>query len=118
MGSDDDQPMIMEIYAGFNNRDELTVAINFIDYDDPRYNCSTAAIVNTEDAYDMAMRHKIDFWKIPLFIAECMEDWDKIVNSNFSQARDCFKEITECLLDEGCRLRIERTYGPNGYSCC
>lgn len=118
MGSDDDQPMIMELYAGFNFRNELTISINFTDYEDPRYNCSTYAIVNTEDARTMAHRHNVRFCNLPLFIAECMEDWGKIVNPTLSQVKDCFKEITECLLDEGCRFRIERTHGPNGYICC
>lgn len=40
-----------------------------------------------------------------------MEDWDAIINPTFTDVRNCFKEITECLIDEGCRFKIERTYG-------
>ncbi len=118
MCSDDDQPIVMSIVAGFNSRDELTVTVDFHDYEVSGNCCSTAAVVNSDDARAMARRHKVAFYYLPLFIAECMEGWHSIVNSDFNQVRDCFKEITECLLDEGCRLRIVRTYGQGGFSCC
>ena len=35
-----------------------------------------------------------------------MAEWRELVNPDFRQVRACFKEITECLLDEGCRLKI------------
>ena len=118
MWTDVDQPIIMEIKTGFTVRDELAVCIDLQDYDDPRYNCSTMAVVNEDDARVMARRHKVDYWDLPLFIAECMSEWREIVNSDFKQAVDCFKEITECLLDEGCRFKIVRTYGPRRSQCC
>lgn len=118
MCTDDDQPIIMFVSTGFTVRDELAVSINMLDYDDPRYNCSTAAIVNEDDARAMARRHGVKYSDLPLFIAQCMIEWHEIVNSDFKQASDCFKEITECLLDEGCRFRIVRTYGPRRYQCC
>lgn len=118
MCSDDDQPMIMEIFAGFNLRNELTISIEYTDYEDRRYNCSTAAVVNTDDARAMARRHKVDYYSLPRFISECMKEWQEIINPTFNQVCDCFKEITECLLDEGCRFRIIRTTGKNDSICC
>lgn len=118
MGSDDDQIITMEILVGFDLLDQLAVCIDLYDYDDPDYNCSTAVVVDTDDAAAMARRHRIDYMHLPRFIAECMAPWRRIVNANFRQVKACFKDITEALLDERCRFKIERTYGPKEYICC
>lgn len=116
--SDEDQPIVMEIHVGFNPSEALTVSVDYIDYDEPEYNCSTAAVVNETDAHEMARHHKVKYSELPHFIAECMAPkWDIIINPDSHQVRECFKEITECLLDEGCRFTIERTYGPNEFTC-
>lgn len=118
ISSDEDQPIIMDIYVGLTDRDELVISVDYSDYEEPFYNCSTAALVNSDDAHVMAKRHKISYEELPMFISDCMEEWRTIINPSLSNVRDCFKEITECLLDEGCRFRIERTYGVNNYICC
>lgn len=118
MSSDEDQPIVMDIYVGFTMRDELAISVDLHDYEEPWYNASTAAIVNVDDAQNMARHHKIKYENLPRFISDCMEEWREIINPDFRQVKDCFKEIIECLLDERCRFRIERTYGANGYMCC
>ena len=118
MNSDDDQPIVMDIIIGFNIWDQLVVCMDLTDYDEPEYNCSTAAVVNLEDSQKMARRHRVKHHELPKFIGECMEEWGEIINPTFTQVRDCFKEITDCLLDEGCRFKIERTYGKYGHMCC
>lgn len=117
MYSDLDQPMVMEVMVGFNTRSELMAVIIYDDSEEPWYNCSTAAVVNFEDAMKMAEHHKIPYWKLPDFIGECMEGWGELVNADFKQTKACFKEIVDCLIEEGCRLKIIRTYGKNGYMC-
>lgn len=118
MGSDDDQPIVMEIYAGLTERDELMVSVDLFDYEERRYNCSTAVIVRRSDAKKIAKRHGISYAALPRLIADSMEEWREIVNANFEEVLGCFKEITECLLDEGCRMRFWRTYGKGGHRCC
>ncbi len=118
MNSDDDQPIIIEIIVGFNRTGQLVVCVDFYDYDEPEYNCSTAAIVNLEDSQKMARHHRVKHHQLPEFIGDCMEEWGDIINPTFTQVRDCFKEITECLLDEGCRFKIIRTYGKDDHMCC
>ena len=118
MSTDDDQPRIMNIAAGFNYFAELTVAAEYYNIEAPEYDCHTAAIVNTEDAERMARRNKVSYWELPYFIADCMERWGRIVNPTPRHARKCFREITDCLIEEGCRFRIERTYGKNDWFCC
>ena len=117
MSSDEDQPIVIDLCIGFNLSGQLVVCIDLHNYDDPEYNCSTAAIVNPDDSHALALRHRIKHSHLPIFIAECMEEWGEIVNPNLNQVRDCFKEITDCLIDEGCRFEIERTYGKYGYMC-
>lgn len=118
LSSDEDQPIVMDLYAGFDASGRLVVCVDSSDYDEPEYDCSTAAVVNLDDSRAMARRHRIRHSRLPAFIAECMEEWGEIINPTLSQVRDCFKEITECLLDEGCRFKILRTYGKSGHTCC
>lgn len=117
LNSDDDQPIIMEIIVGFNLTGQLVVCVDLLDYEEPEYNCSTAAVVNLEDSQKMARHHRVKHHHLPKFIGECMEDWDAIINPTFTDVRNCFKEITECLIDEGCRFKIERTYGKGNHMC-
>ena len=42
MSSDEDQPIVMDIYVGFNISGQLVVCVDLHDYDEPEYNCSTA----------------------------------------------------------------------------
>lgn len=118
MGSDDDQPIVEEIYAGFDDGDNLIISIDHIDYEDHRYDCSTWVFVDRHETKRLARRLKVKLYDLPVFIGKSMDDWAQIVNANFTQVKACFKEITECLLDEGCRFCISRTYGPHGHLCC
>lgn len=117
MSSDDDQPAVMDLYVGFDFRNRLVVCADYSNYDQPSFNCSTAAVVDIDDAHEMARRNGVRYRQLPFFIADCMERWGRIVNAGFGHVEACFKEITECLLDEGCRFRIERTCGSHGFFC-
>lgn len=74
MSSDEDQPIVMDIYVGFIVRSQLVVSVDLYDYDEPWYNCSTAAFVNIDDARRMAKRHKVKYENLPRLIAECMAE--------------------------------------------
>lgn len=117
MCSDEDSCVIMEIFAGFNNRQELTISLDYIDRDFPENNCSTAVVVNIEDAFKMAKKNNVKYSKLPSFIFECMSEWREIINPSLRQTKDCFTEIIEALIEENCRYRLERTYGPNNFQC-
>lgn len=67
---------------------------------------------------NMALRNKIKYNDLLRFITRHMDDWGEIINASPRQVRECFKEITEFLLDEGCRFKIERTYGKHDWMCC
>jgi len=117
MSSDEDQPIVMDMHVGFNMHEQLVIAVDLHDYDEPEYNCSTAAVVNRWDVRAMARNNRVEHSHLPKFIADCMEEWGEVINPNFSQVKDCFKEITDFLLDEGCRLKIIRTHGKGGHIC-
>ena len=117
MSSDEDSFIVMDIYAGFNSRHELTISLDYYDYDFPVYNCSTAVVVNTEDAFKMARNNKVKYSELPTFISECMSEWREIINPTLHQTRDCFSEIIDALLEENCRFKLERTYGKNNFQC-
>lgn len=118
MCSDDDQPIVMDLYAGFDMRRRLVVRIALHDYDEPSCDCSTSAVVDPYDSRAMARNNNVKHADLPAFISYCMSGWRDIVNPDFNDVRNCFKEITECLLDEGCRFHIVRTLGKNRHCCC
>lgn len=118
MSSDEDCPIVEDLTAGFDNRNNLIILIEHIDYDDPRRNCRTYASVDMHEASKLAKRLKVSITGLPGLIAESMDDYAAIINAGLSDVQACFKEITECLLDEGCRFRIARQPGRNGFLCC
>lgn len=123
MVSDEDQPIVTEIYVGFDGRNNLVVSVDNLDYESPEFDCSTWVTVRRDEVAMLAKRLRIKKYNLPQFIAYCMSEWREIVNPTGSQVKDCFKEITECFLDEGCHFRVGRTSGPRikkdrYYVCC
>ena len=109
--SDEDQLTVADIEAGFTEDNELAIALSYDHYPNSRRNEVTCAIVNKEDAEAMARRHELKYEELPEFISDCMYEWQEMVNPGLGQVRGCFKEITECLLDEGCRFKIVQGRG-------
>lgn len=118
MNSDFDQSVVMELYAGLDSKHQLIICVDYHDHVYPIYNCSTAVIVNPEDSRKMARHHRVRHCDLPGFITDCMTEWSEIINAPVHKVRQCFEEIIDCLIDEGCRLIIKRTYGKDHYSCC
>ena len=114
MSSDEDQPIVQDLEVGFDSRINLTVGIYQTDYEEPECNCSSWITVKQSDARRMARRHKVKYEDLPHFIGECMKEWAYIINPSFTQIGDCFKEIMESLLDEGCRFGGHHKYGKYG----
>ncbi len=108
----------MDLLVGFNFSDELVIVIDFFDYEEPAYNCSTAAIVNTDDARIMARRHNIAYSQLPRFIVECMAEWREIINPSLNNVRDCFKGNHRMSTRRRLPLPHKSTHGPNDYICC
>lgn len=117
MWSDEDHPVVYYVSVGFNPRHQLMVAVDRCDDINAAYECSTAAVVDSDDAAAMARRHRVRYSELPGFIAGCMEEWRELRNPGRREIRKCFREILECLLDERCRFEIVRTYGRGGISC-
>lgn len=109
ISSDEDQDVVIDIYAGFTKQDDLIISCERSNYNDPRDNLTTAAIVKKHDARLIAKNHHIPYRDIPQLVHDAMNLYREIINPTPQQIIDCFKEITECLLDEGCRFRIIRT---------
>lgn len=116
MSSDEDLEIVADIYVGFNTRHELTISIDYFDYEYPELNHSTALVVSTPDAFKMAKRHKEKFSDLPWFISQCMWEWREIINPTVNQTKECFREITDNLIEEGCRFRVIHTYGKGNFS--
>lgn len=118
MSSDDDLPVVMDLYVDFDVFSRLVVCVDLHHYHSPGRNCSTAAVVHPDDSRAMARRHGVDHSALPALIAECMEGWSRLINPSLTQVRHCFKEMTERLLDEHCRFHIRRTLGTRSHICC
>ncbi|MFS2411204.1 hypothetical protein AAH145_09750 [Bacteroides thetaiotaomicron] len=118
MSSDEDQPVVEDLYVGFDTYMHLVVTIEHIDYEKPEYSCSVSAIVNKEDAFNLSKKLKVPMMHLLDVISESMEEYTEIVNADFGQVQECFKEITDCFASEKCPYRIVRKYGKHGFICC
>ncbi len=116
--SHEDFSVIEELYAGFDNEFNLIILCEHTDYDEQSYNCATYAIVSKEEAYHLAQKLKVPLQSLPSEISKEMSEWGNIVCPTPRDVRDCFKELTECLIDEGCHLRIQRQESKNGFISC
>lgn len=116
--SHEDYSVVEDIYAGFDSEFNLVIVCEHTDYEDPAYNCATYAIVDKGDAYKLSKRLKVSLRDLPKEIRDCMSDWSEIRCPDPSDVRACFKEITECIIGEGCHFRIERKAGANGFVTC
>lgn len=118
MSSDEDQPVVEDLYVGFDTYMHLVVTIEHVDYEKPEYSCSISAIVNKEDAFNLSKKLKVPMIHLLDVISESMEEYTKTVNTDFGQVQECFKEITDCFIGEKCLYRIVRKYGKHGFICC
>lgn len=108
MSSDEDQPGVEDLYVGFDASKSLVVTIEHIDYEEPRYNHSVAAIVSKEEAFKLSKRLKVPMSQLPDVISEAMDEYSRIVNADFTEVRECFKDILDCFVSEKCHYKIER----------
>lgn len=118
MNSDEDQTVVIDLGVGCTRNGELIIYAEYTDYENPRYDCVTWVTLSNTEARRLARRLDVSFVKLPVLISDSMDEWSYIVNPTLTQVRDCFKEITECLLDEGSRFRIHRTIGYRNFICC
>ncbi len=116
--SHEDFSVYEAIYVGYDDNLNLVIMCEHIDYDEPDYDCATYALLSKHEAVRLARRLKVTLLNLPLEIANSMSEWDEIVCPLPSDIRNCFKEITECLIYEGCHFRIHRKPATNGYITC
>lgn len=118
MSSDEDQPIVEDLYVGFDKHMNLVVAIEHTNYEEPKFSCSVDAVVNKEDAFRLSRRLKVSMTHLPSVICESVEEYSEIVNADFDQVQGCFKEIIDRFIHEKCPYRIVRKYGEHGFICC
>lgn len=104
--SDDDQPVVEDIYVGYDSYLNLVVMIEHTDYDYPHYNGCTYALIKKENAYKLAKRLRASMSELPCIIQESSDGYDDIINPNFQQTRDCFYDILRRLSYEHCKYRL------------
>ncbi|MDE6793837.1 MAG: hypothetical protein K2J63_00850 [Muribaculaceae bacterium] len=117
MWSDEEIPVFNEIHIGINRVLQLIISIERTDTDNPQYNCCTFAKLSADETLRLARRLKVPTLKLPSYISCHIDAWDDIEKPSLSNTRECFKEITERLLDEGCHFQIKRISGANDYIC-
>ena len=116
--SDDDGNPVEDIYAGYDEAFNLIVLIEHTDYDFPEYNCCTYALVEKNEAFNLAKRLKISMTELPGIVSDSVdEEYYGSVNPSIRQTRDCFKEILDRFVYEKCRFQLIRRRGQHGYIC-
>ncbi len=109
----DDFELYVALIVGISSRRHLVLMIDHTNYLDKACSCATWAVVNDEDAHAMAARYKVKFEELPALILRAMEEWE-CYTASLRYVVDVFADCLERLLDEGCRFRIERSYGKGG----
>jgi len=115
--SDDDADSAEDIYAGYDKELNLVVLLQHSDYVEPEYNCCAYAVVDKYEAYKLAKRLRVPMTRLPAAVSAPAEGYAHLVNPTLRQTRSCFNDILTFIADYGCRLRLLRTYGADGYTC-
>lgn len=104
-----------DVHVGYDEDMNLIVMCEHTDYDEQDYDCAVYAILNNHEAFRLARRLKVTLPDLPSEIAKSMTEREETECPYPYEAGDCFKEITECMIYEGCRFRIRRKPARNGY---
>ncbi len=115
--SDDDCPVVEEIFVGYAESLDLIVLLEHTNYDKPENNCCTYAKIEKAVAFKLAKRLRASMTELPGIINDSVAGYGDIVNPTIGQVRDCFRDILSRLSYEKCKFRLIRTYGSHGYRC-
>ena len=118
MSSDEDQPIVEDLYVGFDTDMRLVVELKHTDYEESGYNCSVSAVVEKDDAFGLSRKWNVPMTRLPEVIVSSVAEYTETVNAGFREVQACFKAVTEYLITEQCPYRIVRQYGRQGYICC
>lgn len=108
-GSHEDFSVAVNIYAGFDVDFNLVIMCGSSDTDNSGGYNSTYAVVDKDEALRLARHLGISLRELPAEIGRSMEEWCEISAPTPTDVRNCFKDITECLVDEGCHFTILTT---------
>lgn len=117
MCSDEDQTVVQDLTIGYDEKLNLIVLIERSDYEDQQYNCSTWAVIDKNDAADLARRLNVSMKELPEAMGRDMSAGSNAVNATLSQVRNCFRSIIDCLTTYRCKYRIYRLPDIDGHAC-
>lgn len=107
--SDDDGNPVADIYVGYDASLNLIVLFELTDYDFPEFNSSCSAIIDKHEAYWLSKRLEVPMSDLPGFISNSVdESYYEIINPSVRDTRECFRDLLDCFIAEGCHLRIFR----------
>lgn len=110
MCSDEDQPVVQELFTGYDAQGNLIVTAEYFDYENELYdNCTYIKLPHAE-ARRLARKLQVPYIKLPEEIAECMWEWREIINPTPAHVEGCFNDIYERLLDEGCHVSHRKSF--------
>ncbi|MGI6220039.1 MAG: hypothetical protein ACOYJE_09345 [Bacteroidaceae bacterium] len=118
MSSDEDQPVVEDLYVGFDADMRLVVTLEHVDYDEPEYSCSVSAVVDKEEAFVLSKKLGVTMMELPDALGDSVDEYAETANACFRQVQECFKAIVDGLLSEKCPYRLVRKYGKHGFICC
>lgn len=108
-GSHDDFSIILDLYVGYDNDFNLVILCEQTNYERPDSICALCAIVEKEEAYKLSRKLNVSMNDLPREISNAMSHYEKINCPEPSDVRDCFREITECIVEEGCKFKMIKT---------
>ena len=102
--SDGDMQFGSGIVAGFDDEKNFAVVLDFTDYE-TGYNRNTWAIVEKEEALEMADYLKVRLTSLPKEILERFGDWSDIAVP--SEVVAVFKDILDFIISCGVRYQLK-----------
>lgn len=106
--SHEDFSVMESLYAGFDRDLNLLVLCRHEDDDHPENNRTTCAVVDKDEAYALSKKLGVAMRDLPETLADIMKDYRRIPCPMPSDVRRCFKDLTEVLLDEGCKMKVRQ----------
>ena len=107
--SDDDGNPVADIYVGYDASLNLIIIFELTDYDFSEYNSSCRAVIDKHEAYWLSKRLEVSMSDLPRFISNSVdESYYEIINPSVRDTRECFRDLLDCFIVEGCHMRIFR----------
>lgn len=105
--TDNDQPVVVSVTAGYNDDLCMVVRLEYENYEDKERSCTKDAIVAKDDAYKLAKAMKVEMNKLP---AKICTEFGVPLNGFYTPSEACsiYDDILGIITAYGIRYKIQK----------